>query len=135
VLPGLIHKCYLAKKNNTPLTIWGSGKPLRQFIYSYDLARLYLWVLRDYDSIEPIILSVGEEDEVSIKQAADAIVKAMDFKGEVTFDTSRADGQFKKTASNKKLRTYLPTFQFTPFEEAVKQSCDWFVKNYEKARK
>jgi GDP-L-fucose synthase len=87
-------------ENNTPLVIWGSGKPLRQFIYSYDLARLYLWVLREYDSIEPIILSgwinlqkknyififgfvVGEEDEVSIKQAADAVVKAMDFKGEV----------------------------------------------------
>jgi GDP-L-fucose synthase len=75
VLPGLIHKCYLAKRkkkyfsirkvlrffvcleNNTPLIIWGSGKPLRQFIYSYDLAKLYLWVLREYDSIEPIILS------------------------------------------------------------------------------
>ncbi len=87
-------------ENNTPLVIWGSGKPLRQFIYSYDLARLYLWVLREYDSIEPIILSgrrnlklifsnfsiyfsVGEEDEVSIKQAAEAVVKAMDFKGEI----------------------------------------------------
>lgn len=135
VLPGLMHKCYLAKKNNTPLVIWGSGKPLRQFIYSNDLARLYLWVLREYDSIEPIILSVGEEDEVSIKQAADAIVKAMDFKGEVQFDTTRADGQYKKTASNKKLRTYLPDFQFTPFEEAIKTTCDWFVNNFDQARK
>ena len=44
-------------ENNTPLVIWGSGKPLRQFIFSHDLAKLYLWVLRDYDSIEPIILS------------------------------------------------------------------------------
>ena len=40
VIPGLIHKCYLAKKNGTDLTIWGTGKPLRQFIYSHDLARL-----------------------------------------------------------------------------------------------
>ncbi|CAF1290389.1 unnamed protein product [Rotaria sp. Silwood1] len=135
VLPGLIHKCYLAKKNNTPLVIWGSGKPLRQFIYSYDLARLCLWVLREYDSIEPIILSVGEEDEVSIEEAAEAVVKAMDFQGEVKYDTTRADGQFKKTASNKKLRSYLPDFKFTPFEEAIKYTCDWFVKNYDKARK
>lgn len=44
-------------ESNSPLVIWGSGKPLRQFIYSYDLARLYLWVLREYDSVEPIILS------------------------------------------------------------------------------
>ncbi|CAF1382198.1 unnamed protein product [Adineta ricciae] len=135
VLPGLIHKCYLAKQNNTPLIIWGSGKPLRQFIYSYDLAKLYLWVLREYDSIEPIILSVGEEDEVSIKQAADAVVKAMNFTGEIKYDTTRADGQFKKTASNVKLRRYLPDFQFTPFEEAIQYTCDWFVKNYDRARK
>ncbi|CAL1283765.1 unnamed protein product [Larinioides sclopetarius] len=57
VLPGLIHKTYEAKKNGTPLTIWGSGKPLRQFIYSNDLARLIVWVLREYNEINPIILS------------------------------------------------------------------------------
>jgi len=135
VLPGLIHKVYNAKKNNTPLTIWGSGKPLRQFIYSLDLARLFLWVLRDYDEIDPIILSVDENDEISIKEAAEAVVEGMEFKGEVIFDTAKSDGQFKKTASNLKLRKYLPNFKFTPFKQAVKESCDWFVKNYETARK
>lgn len=68
VLPGLMHKCYLAKQNNEDFVIWGTGKPLRQFIYSVDLGRLFLWVLRQYDSVDPIILSVGEEDEVSIKE-------------------------------------------------------------------
>ena len=48
---------FLVVESKTPLVIWGSGKPLRQFIYSHDLARLYLWVLREYTSIEPIILS------------------------------------------------------------------------------
>lgn len=61
--------------------ISGSGKPLRQFIYSRDLARLMIWTLREYEEIEPIILSVGEEDEVSIKQVADAIVEAMGYTG------------------------------------------------------
>ncbi len=56
---------------------------MRQFIYSRDLARLMIWVLREYQEINPIILSVGEEDEVSIKQVADGIVKAMKFEGEV----------------------------------------------------
>jgi GDP-L-fucose synthase len=56
---------------------------LRQFIYSRDLARLMIWALREYDEIEPIILSVGEEDEVSIKQVADSIVCAMGFTGRV----------------------------------------------------
>lgn len=135
VLPGLIHKVYNAKKNNTNLTIWGTGKPLRQFIYSRDLAKLFLWTMRDYDEVSPIILSVDESAEISIKEAAEAVVKAMDFKGEVVYDTTKSDGQFKKTASNAKLRKLLPDFKFTPFEEAIKTSCDWFVDNYETARK
>jgi GDP-L-fucose synthase len=135
VIPGLIHKLYLAKKKGEDFTVMGTGKPLRQFIFSHDLAKLFIWTLRSYNEVEPIILSVGEEDEVSIKQAAEAVVKAMNFQGEVKYDTTRADGQFKKTASNKKLRSYLPDFKFTPFEEAIKYTCDWFVKNYDKARK
>lgn len=69
-------------ENNTPFVVWGSGTPLRQFIYSRDLAKLFIWTLREYEEIDPIILSVGEEDEVSIKDVADGIVKAMDFQGE-----------------------------------------------------
>uniref|UniRef100_A0A287B110 GDP-L-fucose synthase n=1 Tax=Sus scrofa TaxID=9823 RepID=A0A287B110_PIG len=117
VLPGLIHKVHLAKSRGSALTVWGTGRPRRQFIYSLDLARLFLWVLREYDQVEPIILSVGEEDEVSIREAAEAVVEAMDFHGEVIFDTTKSDGQFKKTASNSKLRAYLPDFRFTPFKQ------------------
>ncbi|XP_022238047.1 GDP-L-fucose synthase-like isoform X2 [Limulus polyphemus] len=135
VLPGLIHKTYVAKKNGTPLEIWGSGKPLRQFIYSLDLARLMLWVLREYDEIEPIILSVDEKDEVSIKEAAEMVTEAFEFKGEVIFDTSRSDGQMKKTASNSKLRKYLPNFKFTNMKQAVKETVDWFQANYDTSRK
>ncbi|ORY89550.1 hypothetical protein BCR43DRAFT_499981 [Syncephalastrum racemosum] len=135
VLPGLTHKCYLAKQNGTPFVVSGTGKPLRQFIYSRDLAKLFIWTLREYQEIDPIILSVGEEDEVSIKDVADAIVKAVDFKGDYSFDTSRADGQYKKTASNAKLMKLLPDFQFTPFDQAVKESVDWFVENFETCRK
>ena len=62
----------------------GTGKPLRQFIYSRDLAKLMIWVLRSYDDISPIILSPAEHDEVSIKQVADAIVKAVGYEGEYT---------------------------------------------------
>lgn len=55
----------------------GSGTPLRQFIYSIDLGRLIVWVLRHYNQPEPIILSVPEADEISIKDAASVIVSAM----------------------------------------------------------
>lgn len=135
VLPGLIHKVYLAKQNGKPLTIWGTGKPLRQFIYSVDLARLFLLVLREYDDCSPVILSVDESDEISIKVAAEMIVEEMEFKNGVEYDTTRADGQYKKTASNEKLRKLWPDFKFTPFKQAMKETCDWFVQNYEIARK
>lgn len=74
---------------------------------------------------------MGEEDEVPISTVAHAVAKALDFKGEIVFDTSKADGQFKKTANNAKLRTYLPGFKFTPFEEAMDITVKWFLENYE----
>ena len=135
VIPGLIHKCYLAKQNNTPFTIWGSGTPLRQFVYSYDLAELTVWVLRDYHDPSPITLSVDEADEVSIKDVALAVAKACTFEGEIIFDTTKADGQFKKTADNKKLRSLRPEYQFTNIEDGIQKAVDWFVSNYESARK
>lgn len=135
VIPGLIHKIYLAKKQSTAFTVWGTGSPLRQFIYSMDLARLFIWVLRSYTEIEPIILSVNEEAEVSIKDAAQSVIKSMNFEGPVIYDTSKSDGQFKKTASNAKLQKYRPDFQFTPFDTAMKETVTWFLENYETCRK
>jgi len=135
VIPGLIHKCYLAKQNNTDFVIWGSGTPLRQFIFSEDLAELTIWVLREYNSVEPIILAVDEADEISIGDVARLVAEGMNFQGNIVFDTSKADGQFKKTASNSKLRSLRPDFQFTPIREGIFRSCRWFEENYALARK
>jgi len=68
VLPSLIHKCYLAKKHGDDFVLWGSGSALRQFIYSIDMGRLLIWAVRNYNSVEPLILSVGEEAEISIRE-------------------------------------------------------------------
>lgn len=135
VIPGLIHKCYLAKKEGRDLPMWGTGKPLRQFIFSEDLARLTVWVLRQYTEIDPIILSVDEEDEASIFDVASMIKEAMSFEGKIDCDSTKADGQFKKTASNKKLRGYMPDYKFKPIKDGIKESVDWFVQNYDAARK
>ncbi|KNC47914.1 GDP-L-fucose synthase [Thecamonas trahens ATCC 50062] len=135
VLPALIHRAYNCKQSGEDFVIWGTGSPLRQFIYSKDLGKLFLWVLREYHESDPIILSVGEEDEVSIKQAAETVLSAIGFEGNVVQDTTKADGQFKKTASNAKLCALNPDFEFTPFEQAIQESVDWFVANYETARK
>lgn len=91
--------------------------------------------MRDYHDPSPITLSVDEEAEVSIEQVARAIVKAMEFKGEVKFDKDKADGQFKKTADNRKLRKHLPDYKFTTMEDGIKKAVDWFVENYDTCRK
>ena len=135
VIPGLINKAHQAKKNGTAFEIWGTGAPLRQFIYSLDLAKLTVWVMREYQEIEPIILATDEADEVSIKDVAMMVLEASEFKGEVKFLTDKADGQFKKTASNAKLRKYLPDFKFVPTKQAIQETVKWFEDNYETARK
>lgn len=133
VVPALIHKCYLAKQNNEPFVVYGSGKPLRQFIYSTDLAKLILWVLENYSG-EPIILSPNENDEVTIKNVAELIAKEFDYDN-IKFDTSKSDGQFKKTADNTKLIDLYGEFKFTTIEDGIKKSVNWFMNNYKIARK
>jgi len=135
VIPGLINKAYEAKKNGTAFEIWGTGAPLRQFIYSIDLAKLFVWVLREYDEVDPIILATDEEDEVSIKEVAEMILEAFKFDGEVKFLTDKADGQFKKTASNAKLRKYLPDFKFVPTKVAIQETVNWYVHNFDTERR
>ena len=133
VLPSLIHKCYLARENKTPLTIWGSGKPLREFIFSRDVAKLTEWVLYNYNENEPIILSTSEE--VSINDVVGIIVELMNFKGDVIFDSSKPDGQFRKPSDNSKIKNYLPEFEFTPLYEGLKETIEYFEKNYNLVRK
>jgi nucleoside-diphosphate-sugar epimerase len=79
----LLNLSALDIENNTPFVVAGSGKPLRQFVYSSDLAKMFIWQLREYNDVEPIIFSVAEDDDVSIRYVAEQIVKAFDFKGEV----------------------------------------------------
>ena len=133
VLPSLIHKCYLSRENKTPLTIWGSGKPLREFIFSRDVAKLTEWVLHNYNENEPIILSTSEE--VSINDVVGMIVELMNFKGDVIFDSSKPDGQFRKPSDNSKIKNYLPEFQFTPLYTGLKETIEYFEKNYNLVRK
>jgi len=133
VVPSLIHKCYLAKKNNTPFKIWGSGKPLREFIFSKDVGKLTKWVLDNYEEEEPIIFSTSQE--VPIKDVVGLIVKHMSFTGDVIWESDKPDGQFRKPSDNSKLLSYLPDFQFTSLDDGLKETVEWFVNNYENCRK
>ena len=135
VIPALIHRCYLNKKNNEDFVVKGTGRPLRQFIYSEDLAKLTMWVLEKYEEKDSIILSVSEKDEVSIEDVARQIAKCYDYEDRIVFDDSFSDGQYKKTADNTKLISLIGEYQFTGIEEGIKKSVEWFVENFENSRK
>jgi GDP-L-fucose synthase len=133
VIPMLMHKLYLAQQNNTDFVVWGSGNPLREFIFSKDVAKLAEWALHNYNESEPIIFSPS--NEISIKNLVDLLVTEFEFKGKVIFDDSKPDGQFRKPSDNSKLKSYLPDFKFTSIEEGIKETVKWFKENYETARK
>lgn len=135
VIPALIHRCYLNKKNNEKFIVRGTGKPLRQFIYSEDLAKLIMWSLIDYDEKSSIILSVNEKDETSIENVARIIARSYDYENNIVFDDSYSDGQYKKTADNQKLMNLIKNFDFTKIEDGIKNNVDWFIKNYDSCRK
>jgi GDP-L-fucose synthase len=133
VIPMLIHKLYLAQQNNTDFVVWGSGKPMREFIFSKDVAKLAEWAVTEYNDPEPIIFSTSEE--ISITDLVDILVKEFEFKGRVIFDNSKPDGQLRKPSDNNKLKSYLPNFKFTPIEDGIKETIHWFKQNYETTRK
>ena len=133
VMPMLIHKCYLAKRYHGDFKVWGTGKPLREFIYSKDVGELTTWALKNYDESEPIIFTPSQE--ISIRDLVDLIVSGFNYKGKVIFDTDKPDGQYRKPSDNSKLRKYLPNFEFTSVEVGVQKTIEWFIENYEGARK
>ena len=132
VIPMLIHKMYLAKKNNTEFKVWGSGTPLREFIFSEDVAKLTRLLYDNYDGSDPVILSTSEE--ISIGAVVEIIADLMEYDGDIIFDKTKPDGQHRKPSDNSIIKEMFPDFEFTPIREGLKKSISWFNENYPKVR-
>ncbi len=128
VVPALIHRCYLAKKENIPFVVKGSGKPMRQFIYNYDLAKIILWNVYENNISGMYICSPPSSHEISIGDVSRYIASFMDYEHAITFDTKYEDGQFKKTVEP---HDYFFGFKYTNIIEALKYTVDWFISAYE----
>ena len=95
VIPALIRRIHEAKEQNaSEVVIWGTGKPQREFLYSDDLARACVFLIKNYDGNE--IINVGSGIEVSIKELAETIREVVGFQGELNFDVSKPDGTPRK---------------------------------------
>lgn len=132
VVPSLIHKIFLAKQNGEPLSVWGTGKPLREFVYSEDIAKLALWAIENYEHSDPLILSSGIE--VSIFELVTTIAKHMEFSGEIVLDETKPDGQFRKPSDSETLHKFLPDFTYLSLDEGLKRTINWFNQNYSSIR-
>lgn len=130
VIPSLIHKCYLAKENNTDFEIWGDGKSLREFMYSKDVGKASLWALEHYDEGTPLIVSPSQE--VSIQELAEAVARIMKYKGRITNDNTKPSGQYRKPSDNSKFKKLNPTFEYTSLEDGLAETIEFFVNNYNK---
>jgi GDP-L-fucose synthase len=133
VVPMLIHKCYLAKINNTDFEVWGSGVAHREFIYSEDLSNIIDILIDKYDGTDSIIIS--NPKEYTIKDVVNLIVENIGFNGKIIWRTDKPDGQLKKPSSNKRLMDIIGGYEFTTLEDGIKKSVEWFVENYENIRK
>lgn len=128
VVPSLIRKVFESKIQNKPLEVWGTGKSLREFIYSEDIARLAVWMLDNYHDHEPLILSSGQE--ISIRNLVNLITELMDFTGKTLFDKSKPNGQFRKPSDSSALKLLNPEFSFTPIAKGLLQTISWFQSNH-----
>lgn len=132
VIPAMIRKIYEAKINNSEVTLWGDGSPLREFTYSEDLAKIILFTLENYNGEHP--LSVGNPGERSIKSVAEDVVDIFDFRGRINWQTDKPAGQHRKPSSNKKFLELGWDKKYTPFREALEKTCQWFLESYPNVR-
>jgi len=102
VLPALIRKFHEANASNSPtVTCWGTGKPLREFLYADDLARACLFLLENYS--EEQFINIGFGSDVTIKQLAETVQRVVGFEGKIVWDTTKPDGTPRKLMDSSRL--------------------------------
>jgi GDP-L-fucose synthase len=118
VLPALLRKIIVAKKNNAPsVTIWGSGSPRREFLYVDDLAEACLYLMQNYN--EPGLVNVGTGTDLTIMELANLIKETVGYTGTIETDTSKPDGTPRKLLDVSKLKR-LGWQASVPLEKGIK---------------
>ncbi len=134
VIPALIHKAYRAKNENRPFVVAGTGRPLRQFLYAQDFARVVLNMLSEPTPPPSLIIAPQPSSEVSIEYVARLIARHFDYEHRIVFDSTQSDGQYRKTADPTKMLTIFPHTQFTPIDLGIERTVEWFLKYYPNVR-
>ena len=133
VIPAIIRKVWEAKHNDRPAVLWATGRALREFTYSDDVARSLIMLLESYDSAKPI--NVGKTTEYSIREIAGMVCRIFDYDfGLIEWDVSKLEGQYRKPSSNEEFLKRYPDFEYTEFDLGLRKTCAWFEKAYPNVR-
>ena len=127
VIPGLISRMHheTSEKSNT-FNIWGTGKPLREFLYSDDLADGIKFILEN--NITDPLINIGSGEEITIKEVAFIIKDVIGFQGELIFDTSKPDGNPRKLLDSSLISSYGWSPK-TKINRGINNTYEWFINN------
>ena len=132
MLPALIRRFYENRNTNDEIVIWGDGTPLREYTYSRDVAKMFLWALYNYNDAQ--VLNSGTTEELSIRDIALLIAKYMGVDtGRIRFDTTKPNGVFRKGTDNARIAS-LSGYKYTPFADGLERTIRWFIDTYENDR-
>lgn len=128
VIPALIRKCVEAKeRGDDHITVWGTGRATREFLYVDDAARGIVLASEKYNSSQPVNLGAGFE--ISIKKLVEAIVKLTKFKGDILWDASKPDGQPRRCLDTTRARQEFGFEAKISFEAGLKRTIAWYEHN------
>ena len=129
VIPAIIRKCVEAKrKGKGEITVWGTGKPTREFLYVEDAAEGILLASEKYNKPDPVNLGAGFE--ISTSDLIKLIGKLTNFSGKIVWDSSKPDGQPRRYLDTSRAEKEFGFKAKTPLEEGLKKTIEWFQKEY-----
>lgn len=131
VIPALIKKCVDAVKSASgSISVWGTGKATREFLYVDDAAEGVVLATEKYNGNEPVNLGTGFE--ISIKDLVDLIARLTGFTGEVSFDATKPDGQPRRRLDTSRAFSEFGYKAKIGFEEGLKRTVEWYMQSAEK---
>ena len=127
VLPAMIRKFHEAKLNeNSPVTLWGSGTPMREFLHVDDMAEAVVFALEN--QLSSNLYNIGTGKDVTIKELAETIKRVIGHQGQIIWDTSKPDGTPRKLMDVSKMKAMGWQYS-TELEDGVKNTYRWFLEN------
>jgi len=131
VLPAMLRKFHEAKLNNTPVTLWGSGTPMREFLFVDDLAEAVVYALEN--KLPEYLYNVGSGKDITIKELAETIQEVTGHKGDIIWDDDKPDGTPRKLMDVSKMAT-LGWEYSTGLKEGIEKTYSWFLDNIENVK-